>query len=89
MPRGVMLNALYELEAWCTSIVAQTPSGEIIHSRNLDFDFADYMRAITFRARFERDGKYLYDADMFAGCQGVYTGMKAGAFSISENERFP
>jgi acid ceramidase len=26
---------------------------------------------------------------MFAGNMGVYTGMRPGAFSISENERFP
>ena len=45
------------------------------------------MRKITFRARFMRDEQYVYDAVMFAGTVGVYTGFKAGAFSISENQR--
>ena len=26
---------------------------------------------------------------MFAGTVGIYTGMKAGAFSVSENQRYP
>jgi len=47
------------------------------------------MRQITHTVTFTKDGEYLYDAVMFAGTCGVYTGMKAGAFSISENERFP
>lgn len=83
--RTVMINSLYELQAWCTSIIAQTKEGSIIHARNLDFDFADYMRTITYRAVFTRGGKTLYEADMFAGCLGVYTAIKPGAYSISQN----
>ena len=45
------------------------------------------MRNITFRAIFTKDGEYVYDAVMFAGTIGVYTGMKADAFSLSENSR--
>ena len=59
-----------------------------MHGRILDFDFADYMRSITYRAKFVRDGQYVYDAVMFAGIVGVYTGMKGGAFAITENQRF-
>jgi len=62
-------------------------NGTIIHGRNLDFDFADQFRNMTYRAKFVRGDKYLFDAVMFAGNVGVYTGMKAGAFSISENQR--
>ena len=42
---------------------------------------------MTYRAKFVKDGKYLYDAVMFGGNVGVYTGMKAGAFSVSQNQR--
>ena len=87
MPKVVLVNSLYELESWCTSIIAKMQNGTIIHSRNLDFDNASLMRTITYTATFERDGKYLFDATMFAGTVGIYTGMRAGAFSISENQR--
>lgn len=89
MSKAILINSLYELQAWCTSIVAQQADGKIVHSRNLDFDFADYMRNITFRAVFTKNGQYVYDAVMFGGTIGVYTGMKAGAFSLSENQRWP
>jgi hypothetical protein len=83
----ILINSLYELESWCTSIVAMQSNGTVIHARNLDFDFADYMRVITFRAVFVKDGKYVYDAVMFGGTVGIYTGMKKGVFSVSENQR--
>jgi len=47
------------------------------------------MRGVTYKAKFVNKDKYLFDAVMFAGTPGVYTGMKAGAFSVSENQRFP
>ena len=87
LPKTILINSLYELEAWCTSIIARQQDGTIIHSRNLDFDNASLMREITFQAKFVRGGMYVFDAIMFAGTTGVYTGMKAGAFSVSENER--
>mmetsp|Transcript_24680 Transcript_24680/g.38394 ORF Transcript_24680/g.38394 Transcript_24680/m.38394 type:complete len:147 (-) Transcript_24680:869-1309(-) len=35
--KTVLINCLYELGAWCTSIVAKQGDGTIIHTRNLDF----------------------------------------------------
>jgi len=85
MGKLVLINALYELESYCTSIIAKQSDGQIIHARNLDFGNTDAMRKISYRARFVRNGEYVYDAVMFAGTVGVYTGMKGGAFSVSEN----
>jgi len=85
----VLINCLYELDAWCTSIVAQQADGTIIHDRNLDFSTPDQLRQIGYTATFMKDGDYLYDAVMFGGLTGVYTGMKGGNFSISLNERHP
>jgi hypothetical protein len=45
------------------------------------------MRDITFIANFYKNGEHIFDAIMFAGDIGVYTGVKPGAFSISENDR--
>jgi len=47
------------------------------------------MRGIVYRGIFTHSGKYSYDATLFAGTVGVYTGTKKGAFSVSENQRYP
>ena len=89
MAKAVLINQLYELGTWCTSIVAKQADGTIIHSRNLDYNHGmDQMRSITYRARYVYNGTYVFDAVMFAGTLGVYTGMKANAFSVSQNTRF-
>mmetsp|Transcript_11189 Transcript_11189/g.18808 ORF Transcript_11189/g.18808 Transcript_11189/m.18808 type:complete len:398 (-) Transcript_11189:166-1359(-) len=86
---AVLINSLYELGAWCTSIVAKQADNSIIHQRNLDFDATNFMRSITHRAKFFRGGEHLFSAVMFAGNVGIYTGMKPGQFSISQNTRAP
>lgn len=78
-----MINSLYELGAWCTSVIAKQTDGTIIHSRNLDYNDAPFMRNLTFRAKFVAGDEFLFSAVMFAGNLGVYTGMKPGGFSIS------
>lgn len=47
----------------------------------------DDMETMTFRARYTHSGKYAFDSVQFAGVVGLYTGMKANAFSISQNTR--
>ena len=64
-------------------------NGTVIHSRNLDFEEPSAMRKVVFRALFKKNGKYSFDAVMFSGTVGIYTGMKSGAFSVSENQRYP
>lgn len=83
----VLVNTLYELEAYCTSIVARKVDGSIIQGRVMDFDFSDDMRKGTYNARFVKNGKRVFDAVMFAGTVGVYTGVRYGAFGITLNER--
>lgn len=58
-----------------------------MHGRNLDFNDPNNLRKIGYNAVFVRDGKYSFDATMFAGFVGVYTGTKKNAFSISLNQR--
>jgi len=84
---ALTLNYLYEMQAFCTSIVSRMPDGTIIHGRNLDFDFSDEMRNISFIAQFYRGDEHLFESMMFAGDIGVYTGVRYNAFSISENDR--
>jgi hypothetical protein len=89
MPLAVLINNFYELVSWCTSTIVKTDKGEIIHSRNLDFDDPQYLRDMAYRANFTKDGKVVYLAVLFAGLNGIYTGYKEGAFSISMNQRAP
>ncbi|MFN9905777.1 MAG: hypothetical protein ACK56F_06555, partial [bacterium] len=62
----------------------------IIHSRNLDFAFAEKMREITYLGIFVKGGEKIFQAGMFTGLTGVMTGNSIiGSYSISLNERKP
>jgi len=89
MPLGVavLLNIFYEIEAGCTSIVAQDEQGKIFHGRNLDFDLAKSLRKLVIKVEFQKQGKTLFWGTTYAGYIGVLTGMKPGSFAISLNER--
>ena len=58
-------------------------NGTIIHARNLDFPDSNIFRSITYKAKFVKNGKEVFEAAMFAGNIGVYTAIKKGAYSIS------
>lgn len=53
----ILLNIVYDLTAFCTSIVAQDEEGNIFHGRNLDYGFADILRNISFISNFQSKGK--------------------------------
>jgi len=45
------------------------------------------MRDITFIGEYYKGEEHIFDAVMFAGDIGVFTGVKPNAFSVSENDR--
>lgn len=82
------LNYAFELgKALCTSIVARTADGKIIHGRNMDFGFPDAMRNASYLASFYKNGEYLFDAVMFAGYVGVASGQRLNEYSLTINAR--
>lgn len=87
-----LLNIGYEVSDACTSIVAQDPSGKILHGRNLDFwagmGFTDTLKNMTFIADFKQSGKTVFTATTFAGYVGILSGIKPGAFSVTIDTRF-
>jgi len=89
---ATLFNIGYEVSDACTSIVAQTTDGTIIHARNLDFwagmGFTDSLKDMTFIADFQRGGKTLFKATTFAGFVGTLSGMKPGGFSVTIDTRF-
>ena len=53
----ILLNVVYDLSAFCTSIVAQDKEGNIFHGRNLDYSFSETLRNISFISNFQSKGK--------------------------------
>jgi len=103
LPLGevVLYNVFYEVFTFCTSIVAEDPSGKLWHARNLDFGLfmgwdpkkhdwmlSSQLRDMVINLNFTRNGKSVYKTVNFAGYVGVYNGVKKDAFSITANERF-
>jgi hypothetical protein len=83
-----MMNFVYEFDSYCTSIVVKLQDNSIVHLRNLDFYFPDTMKEIMYIGKFYRGERYLFDAVMFAGDTGTYTGYKEDGFSITLNQRY-
>ena len=86
---ALLVNYVYEFESFCTSIITKLPDGTILHMRNLDFDFPDEMKQVTYIAQFYRDNEYVYEGVMFGGLVAMQTGYRPGAFSVSLNQRTP
>lgn len=84
-----LMNHIYEFTVYCTSIVARTADGSIIHGRNLDYGYPELFKYITYHGVFTKGGEVLYRGTMFAGCVGIYTGERPGAFAISQDTRHP
>lgn len=81
------VSAVADLTTYCTSILARTDQGEIIHARNLDFYFTDVMKKLVYEAVLSKDGQVKAKSPLIAGFYGSYTGQKKGVFSISYNVR--
>lgn len=87
----VLANAIFEVSAACTSVVATLPGGNICHGRNLDYPEV-YLRATACFVDFV-DGsapggeRLLFSGAMVLPCVGVWDGIRAGAYSISLNTR--
>eukprot|EP01127_Copromyxa_protea_P012829 TRINITY_DN3375_c0_g1_i1.p1 TRINITY_DN3375_c0_g1~~TRINITY_DN3375_c0_g1_i1.p1 ORF type:complete len:476 (-),score=96.67 TRINITY_DN3375_c0_g1_i1:28-1455(-) len=87
-----LLNLGYEVSDACTSIIAETPDGKILHARNLDFwagmGFTDTLKNMTYIADYQKGGKTVFQATTFAGYVGVLSGFKDKAFSVTIDTRF-
>ncbi|CAD6187729.1 unnamed protein product [Caenorhabditis auriculariae] len=99
LPLGeiVGLNILYDISAFdrqhilslgCTSIVAENSKGEIFHGRNLDYEMGGLLKNITVYVDFTKGGKILYSGVTFALYNGLLTGQRPGAFTVSLNARY-
>jgi hypothetical protein len=86
----VLINLVYELRTYCTSLLVRTLNNTIIHGRNLDFDLnTDLLRRLTFHGKFFRSSNptFSYESIHFAGSIGLLTSSRPGYFSLSINQR--
>jgi len=85
-------NLGYELTDDCTSIVAQTVDGKILHARSLDFGeglgMTATLKEIAFIGDFQRGGKTVFISTSFASFVGILSGMRPKAFSLTIDTRF-
>ena len=83
----ITINIIYDLTAFCTSIVCVTTDGKILHARNQDFPTV--LRNDTLNMIYvDADNNTLYEATTFAGYVGVPTGIKYNGFSITIDARY-
>ena len=71
----------------CTSLIAQSASGQIWHARNLDWNLPPQVRQFVLDISFERGGKPLFTGTTLLGYTGLVMGLKEGAFSYSNDAR--
>ncbi|KAK3739863.1 hypothetical protein QZH41_009103, partial [Actinostola sp. cb2023] len=83
----ILFNLMYDLTAFCTSIVAQDKSGNIYHARNLDYRFAVDLRKLTFMVDFQSKGQTVYSGTTFAGMIGLATAQRPKGVTITLDER--
>jgi len=87
-----LFNLGYEVSDACTSIVAQTNDGTILHARNMDFwegmGFTATLKELAFEVSFQTGGKTIFTATSFSGFVGVLSAIKPGAFSMTIDTRF-
>ena len=74
---GVLRPPPREGPGLCTSIVAQTPEGRIVHARNLDWNLPMSLRELLWDVDFVRNGSVVARGTGGAGFVGVYNGMVA------------
>eukprot|EP01065_Artemidia_motanka_P049427 TRINITY_DN8189_c0_g1_i1.p1 TRINITY_DN8189_c0_g1~~TRINITY_DN8189_c0_g1_i1.p1 ORF type:complete len:427 (+),score=166.66 TRINITY_DN8189_c0_g1_i1:339-1619(+) len=73
----------------CTSVVAEDPSGKIVHSRNFDWNLPNVLRPLIWEVEFQRGGKHLYTGTSVVGFVGVQNAMKPGkdGFALTMDAR--
>lgn len=83
-----VINFVYELWSACTSVVVRDKNNLIFHGRNLDYPFQQIFSKLVSTGNFYKNGKLLYKANIFAGCIGIFEGIRLGGFGVSLNARF-
>ena len=80
-------NLIYDISAFCTSIVAENSNGEIFHGRNLDYPIPPF-RPLIIQANFIKNNKLVFKSTTYVGFVGILTGQVANGYTLSADQRF-
>ena len=58
---------IYELYAACTTVIYRTNKNELLMGRNTDYNFANLLGDLIYKAKYLRGGKHLYTCQDFTG----------------------
>lgn len=87
LEKAILVNAIVDFNSFCTGVVYVNGT-EIIHVRNLDFDYPEEMQKLMYVQVFvNREGVEIAKAPSIANFYGVYT-LLAQNYSMSYNVRF-
>lgn len=82
-----LLNHSAPLPFGCISILTADRDGQILHGRNLDFGWTRLLRDTTILVDYVRAGTVQFTGVQFLLHNGLLTGQRAGAFTVSLNAR--
>ena len=71
----------------CTSFVASTPSGDIWHGRNLDWNLQDSLKEFIINVDYTRSGKTVFKGTTIVGFVGILHAVKENGFAWSMDAR--
>lgn len=82
-----LANFAYEMSVACSGIVIRTQDGGIMHGRNLDFPYFNYLSKLSAKVRIFKGGKWVATFDQLIGYVFVLTGQRVGSFAVNVDTR--
>lgn len=84
------INFMYEFSTFkaCSALLVRTPTGKVIHGRNLDFEMWEVLSKLVANVEYYKGGKKLFSVDTVVGSVFALTAIKPGAFSVNVDTRY-
>ena len=84
----ILMNFFAETLVNTNAVVAADLNGTLYHGFNIEVtEHAELFRNLTFEAVFTKKGKQIFNATMFAGVSGVFSGFRGHEYSVSFGRR--
>ena len=87
--RLLAINFIYEMIAYCTSLIGRDEDGTVMLFRTMDFSAPELLKKISYVGEFYKGGKKLYSCVLYGGTLVFATAFKEDKFAISLNQRSP
>lgn len=85
----LFLNFMYEYSTAkaCSGLLVRDSFGKILHGRNIDFEMFGMLSKLVVTINYFERSQIVYSANYFVGSVFILTGIRHGAFAISEDTR--